>query len=376
LSAIWRGRVEDSKTKKAATTFSFFRQIDPELLPFNPDRTKISVVEQVLGFVEERKREKDKKTGEPGGLALASRVRFSDALLAEGETNVLDREVRLKILGSPKQPCPVMYFKPQTGQGGYIAKRSLNPAQHMPQGRKWYLHAKGGAEDRPWETNHPQESQNQKNLVRPIRKGKQFFFHIDFDNLSDEELGLLLYALEPDGKFHHKVGMGKPLGLGSVKVEVVGLFDIDRIQRYSLAGLRGGRYAAGWRTEAGKALWDTGKWPGRYAEEGAAPATKNDPLAKALEAAVGCGLISKRAQAALSLLGDYAGAPAAGEVRYPTNADQWDKESEHFKWFVFNDGHRERGSGMSPSGQFLKPLPSERSLPALVELERDAPKQW
>ena len=205
-SAIWRGRVEDSTTKKAATTFSFFRQIDPELLPFNPDRRKISVAEQVLGFVEERKPEKDKKTGEPGGLALASRIRFSDALLAEGETNVLDREVRLKILGSPKQPCPVMYFKPQTGQGGYIAKRSLNPAQHMPQGRKWYLHAKGSADDRPWETKHPQESQNQKNLVRPIRGGKQFFFHVDFDNLSDEELGLLRYALEPDGKFHHKVG--------------------------------------------------------------------------------------------------------------------------------------------------------------------------
>ncbi len=153
---------------------------------------------------------------------------------------MLDREVRLKILGSPKQPCPVMYFKPQTGQGGYIAKRSLNPAQHMPQGRKWYLHAKGSADDRPWETKHPQESQNQKNLVRPIRGGKQFFFHVDFDNLSDEELGLLLYALEPDGKFHHKVGMGKPLGLGSVKAEVVGHFEIDRIQRYSLAGLRGG----------------------------------------------------------------------------------------------------------------------------------------
>ena len=379
LSAIWRGRVEDSTTKKAATTFSFFRQIDPELLPFNPDRTKVSVVEQVLGFVEERKREKEeekKKTGEPGGLALASRVRFSDALLAEGETNVLDREVRLKILGSPKQPCPVMYFKPQTGPGGYIAKRSLNPAQHLPQGRKWYLHAKAAADESPWETNHPQENRNQKNVVRPIRKGKQFFFHIDFDNLSDEELGLLLYALEPDGRFHHKVGMGKPLGLGSVKVEVVGHFEIDRIQRYSLEGLRGERYAAGWRTEAGKGLWDAGKWPGRYAEEGSAPAAKNDLLAKARATALGCGLISKRAQAALSLLGDYASAPAAGEVRYPTNADQPDKESEHFKWFVFNDGHRERGSGMSPSGQFLKPLPSERSLPPLVELERDAPKRW
>jgi hypothetical protein len=56
--------------------------------------------------------------------------------------------------------------------------------------------------------------------------------------------------------------------------------------------------------------------------------------------------------------------------------DQPDKESEHFKWFVFNDGHRQQGSGMSPSGQFLKPLPSERSLPPLVELERDPPKRW
>lgn len=51
------------------------------------------------------------------------------------------------------------------------------------------------------------------------------------------KLGLLLYALEPDAGFHHKVGMGKPLGLGSVKVEVLGYFRVDRGQRYTVAGL-------------------------------------------------------------------------------------------------------------------------------------------
>ena len=40
---------------------------------------------------------------------------------------------------------------------------------------------------------------------------------VDFDNLSPRELGLLLYALKPAEGFRHKLGMGKPIGLGGVR---------------------------------------------------------------------------------------------------------------------------------------------------------------
>jgi CRISPR-associated protein (TIGR03986 family) len=377
FSTIWRSRVEDPKSGRAAATHAFFEQIDGELLPFHSGRKTVSLPEQILGFAEQEKSKEEPANGSaeevPVPAALASRLRFCEAQLPDGAVGLLDPPVTLKILASPKPPCPAFYFKSRTGRGAYITKRGLDPSQHIPQGRKWYLHVKLAPGERPWETKKPSENRNQKNIVSPISSGQQFFFHIDFDNLSEQDLGLLLYALEPDAKFHHKLGMGKPLGLGSVKVEVLGYFRVDRERRYTVAGLKGGRYSVAALAEPGKALLARNQWPDRYRAEAEAPTDPADILAAAREAVLSSGIISPSTQKALSLLGDYGAAPSAAEVCYPANADQHDKEAEHFKWFLFNDGHRERGRGMSPKQQFLKPLPSERSLPSLVELEWDAP---
>ncbi|MEK7995065.1 MAG: TIGR03986 family CRISPR-associated RAMP protein [Planctomycetota bacterium] len=373
LSAIWRGLVVNTRTGDAATAYSFFRSVDPELLPFNPDRKAISVAEQILGFAEDRSEEQ--KT-EEGGLALASRLRFADALLPEGSQDPLAQDfIPLKILGSPKTPCPALYFKSATGRGAYIGKRDLDPALHAPQGRKWYLHGQSKPGEEPWRTEYPNEekTKKQKNLVRPIAAGHTFYFHIDFDNLSEVEVGLLLYALEPDAAFHHKIGMGKPLGLGSVKIEVLGYFPVDRAGRYSVAGLRAERYGASTLTAAGETIKASAKWPDRYREEGKGPAAAANPLQAAREAALGSGLVSAAARKALERLGNYSHSPQARDVRYPTNTDQRDKETEHFKWFVFNDGQRERGRGMTPRSQFLKPLTGETGLPPLDELEWEPP---
>ncbi len=373
LSAIWRERVENRTTGEKATAYSFFRSVDPELLPFTQDRKTISVAEQLLGFAEERSAEGEK---ERGGLALASRLRFADGLLAGDAVDPLAREfVLLKILGSPKTPCPVLYFKSATGQGAYIEKRGLDPAQHAPQGRKWYLHGKVQPGEEPWRTRNPNEekTRKQKNRVRPIAAGTSFYFHIDFDNLAQEELGLVQYALEPNGDFHHKMGMGKPLGLGTVKIEILGYFPIDRARRYSLDGLRAERYGNAVMTAAGNAMKKAGQWPERYQQEGNVTGAAENHLQDAREALLNSGLVSPAIRRALERLGDYRQSPLASDVRYPTNADQRDKESEHFKWFAFNDGHRERGRGMRPRGQFLKPLAGEKELPCLDELEPDAP---
>src|SRR5262249_50133644 len=83
-----------------------------------------------------------------------------------------------------------------------------------------------------WETVDPAENANQKLRVTPLRTGLDFYFHIDFDNLLDRELGLLLYALRPTEAYRHKIGLGKPLGLGTARIDPLGLFLVDRKQRY------------------------------------------------------------------------------------------------------------------------------------------------
>lgn len=55
--------------------------------------------------------------------------------------------------------------------------------------------------------------------IRPLRAGVEFRFRIRFDNLSDVELGALLWTLQiaADDRYRLKLGMGKPLGLGANK---------------------------------------------------------------------------------------------------------------------------------------------------------------
>ena len=68
--------------------------------------------------------------------------------------------------------------------------------------------------------------------IRVMPKGSRFSGRIRFENLSDAELGLLLLVLDLPAGHAHKMGMGKPIGLGSVRL-TVGLHLSQRKKRYS-----------------------------------------------------------------------------------------------------------------------------------------------
>lgn len=175
----------------------------------------------------------------------------------------------LKILGSPKPPCPALYLRLEgdAKEHGYLPKwRLKDPGLRdriRPNGRKFYLHHPhdSGVLKIPYKTEstkHP----DQKLRCAPIEPRKELWFHIDFDNLSPAELNLLVTALRPNGGFRHKLGLGKPLGLGSVELSIEGVFFIDRGTRYGINALNQPRYYSVWRSQAG----DT-EFSWRYPEE-------------------------------------------------------------------------------------------------------------
>lgn len=86
---------------------------------------------------------------------------------------------------------------------------------------------------RPAGTRGTRDNQNRSTLGW-VRIGTTFTFALDVINLSLVELGALLWTLRPDDGFFHRLGGGKPLGFGSVQLDV----DTPR------AELRDGR---GWR---------------------------------------------------------------------------------------------------------------------------------
>lgn len=88
-----------------------------------------------------------------------------------------------------------------------------NKASKIP-GRKFYVHHPHSVKDIKGEEKTPNNR-----TIEPLDKGNAFEFEVRFSNLEEWELGLLLYSLQLEEGLAHKLGMGKALGFGSVKIE-------------------------------------------------------------------------------------------------------------------------------------------------------------
>jgi len=52
-----------------------------------------------------------------------------------------------------------------------------------------------------------------------VKAGAKFRFRIYFENLSSEDLGQIYAALRPRPQSRYKLGLGRPLGLGTVRID-------------------------------------------------------------------------------------------------------------------------------------------------------------
>lgn len=101
----------------------------------------------------------------------------------------------------------------------------LTPDKQKISGRKFYFHSENQLSGKERDFNAP--------VVYPLKPGAVFNFKIHFNNLTQSEVNILLYAIVLEEKMRHKIGYAKPLGLGSVRIEILELNIIDRCKRYS-----------------------------------------------------------------------------------------------------------------------------------------------
>jgi CRISPR/Cas system CSM-associated protein Csm3 (group 7 of RAMP superfamily) len=150
---------------------------------------------------------------------FAGRVFFEDTRLCAGQTNVLmaekDKYLVPKILSSPK-PTTFQHYLVQTSDNNRELQHYNTPTAAI-RGNKLYWHKSGTRWEEPDLQELP-EDDTQHTKINPVRPGVKFTGRLRFENLSDVELGVLLFALDLPEGCYHKLGMGKPLGLGSVKI--------------------------------------------------------------------------------------------------------------------------------------------------------------
>jgi len=189
----------------------------------------------------------ERGTSERGAYpqALQGKVRFHDAIFQGDLEDIYWGSVTLIPLLEPKVSDRVWYYDPARGS-----------SEHPLAGRKFYYHHDD------LEPKTDERATRFNSTVNPLKPGAAFAFTLDFRNLLESELNLLLYALElepaselvqVDGDaitfnwrevkkykgIYPKLGYGKPAGLGSVCVLVTEMMLLDPVARYG-----GGR---GWQ---------------------------------------------------------------------------------------------------------------------------------
>ena len=167
------------------------------------------------------------------GFGRTSNVRFTDLTLegldGSNYSYLYEKPVTLLELSSPKISNMEFYLKrPATNAwfwtyDYYIDNNgkvhSITPELN---GRKFYWH------NLKMKLDHIQSEPNHRNVtVRPVKDKVTFTGKIYFDKIRKEELDMLIYVVNAgdeaalkDKTHGYKLGMGKPLGLGSVALSV------------------------------------------------------------------------------------------------------------------------------------------------------------
>jgi CRISPR-associated protein (TIGR03986 family) len=162
--------------------------------------------------------------------AIASKISVSDGdvTVNQGFSNCI-----LKVLASPKPSYYPFYLlnNRKNKDGAKVTYTYDNDLSSLTIGRKNYLNHHSDYLD------YRASEQTKFNVtVNLLKEKSRFSFKISYSNLNNYELGLLLYSIKTsyyDGKeINFRLGMGKPLGLGQLKVFTLKVNNIDRIERY------------------------------------------------------------------------------------------------------------------------------------------------
>lgn len=315
--------------------FAVKPQVDPSVRPARR-HDELSPAERVFGWVAAR-RERSEATEAVRGHLRVGPVRATDP-------RTDDRRRVLAVLSQPK-PQQGRFYAGRGGDGtSYAAplrpgaeKASWFSDGTVIRGRKVYVHHRAWAESG---AQAARRSNQNCTVVGAVLPGSRFDVDLFVDNLAPAELGALLWLLGlPDGHYH-RLGYAKPLGFGSVRLDVDWSntelnepHDVPR--RWTALCPRPPARATG--TELREALVKE--------------------FRTALHALVGDN-DERILGAFLAAAKGFDGVP----VSYPLADD--DDGGEHFRWFNWNDSNQGRRLPLPELSEDMRPLPVAPVAPA------------
>jgi CRISPR-associated protein (TIGR03986 family) len=320
---------------------------------------KFSPADRVFGWVQQNTKNDKKSGAQINAYKGQLRVHSVQCVSPEPIQTFGDTGVPLAILGQPKPQQARFYAaKNQKGEAfanGIAKSEGYQGSSQGLRGRKVYPHHKdlpANHWDKPQEdltqrdnNGHYQEYRrpssekerdDQNRSIRAwVKQDKEFTFNIDVVNLSDVELGALLYLLNLPENHYHRLGGGKPLGFGSVRLE------LDESQTNVQRGQKLRRFYSSLLPIQELEQTDWRSTISTYKKA----VTTNYEKSKVFEKVSFIAAFEKAAKG------------YSGRVHYPRVTPQPKPDGESFKWFVDNEA-QPRGQKLA-----LPDLISDLSLP-------------
>ena len=183
---------------------------------------------RMFGTIGDHTEIKNGEKKEEKTVAMASKIFISDALSINERNKNMEEKINLKPLGEPHPSLASFYLE----NGTYDKLNS------QIRGRKFYWHhtekINAGKGYKSYLNTLLDDGTNKKvsSTIYFLKPEQNFEFEVSFKDLTDEELGILIYSLELEQDLLHKFGKAKAFGLGSCEIKITDCL-LESSQKYT-----------------------------------------------------------------------------------------------------------------------------------------------
>ena len=183
---------------------------------------------RMFGTIGDHRENKEGKKKEEKTVAMASKVFISDALSLKNINNTMVEKLILKSLGEPHPSLTRFYLENKgtyNNEGSKIRGRKFywHHTEKIKAGKGYKNYLKTISDTAPSTTN---------STIWFLRPDQDFEFEVSFKDLTDEELGILIYSLELEKDLLHKLGKAKAFGFGSCEIKITDCL-LESSEKYS-----------------------------------------------------------------------------------------------------------------------------------------------